>query len=244
MPDPIQRPGVLGVSILSEPPGPSSSRPVVRPPRTPIEQAVTEIWQAVLARELFDPDASFFEIGGDSLLATQVAARVRQLFGVELALPDLFETPTVAGMAERVQAGLCQEPGSQLPPLVPTGRTAGLPLSFTQERMWFIQALDPHSAAYHVALAVRLRGPLDIHALEASFNQLVQRHAALRTTFSAHTSCIGVFPSPQSANTAPFPFRTTHSTRDFWKSNRKSGRYVASNPSNVPICALASRNAR
>ncbi|HEX9936858.1 MAG TPA: amino acid adenylation domain-containing protein, partial [Longimicrobium sp.] len=124
----------------------------------------------------------FFELGGHSLLATRVVSSVREVFGVELPLRALFEGPTVAEMAERVEevrrAGL-----PVLPPVVPTERTDVLPLSFAQERLWFLDRLRPGEISYNLPFALRLRGALDVAALERSLGEIVRRHDALRTVF-------------------------------------------------------------
>ncbi|HEU4559698.1 MAG TPA: amino acid adenylation domain-containing protein, partial [Longimicrobium sp.] len=118
-------------------------------PRTPVEEVLAEIWAEVLRLERVGVTESFFELGGHSLLATRVVSRVREVFGVELPLRALFEGPTVAELAVRVEemrrAGL-----PVLPPVVPVERTGALPLSFAQERLWFIDRLEPESAAYNV----------------------------------------------------------------------------------------------
>ncbi|HEU4556496.1 MAG TPA: amino acid adenylation domain-containing protein, partial [Longimicrobium sp.] len=126
---------------------------------------------------------SFFELGGHSLLATRVVSRVRDAFAIELPLRALFEGPTVAELAGRVEemrrTGL-----PVLPPVVPAERTGALPLSFAQERLWFIDRLEPGSATYNLPAAVRLTGALDEAALERALGEIVRRHEALRTVFA------------------------------------------------------------
>ncbi|MFL5381523.1 MAG: amino acid adenylation domain-containing protein, partial [Longimicrobiaceae bacterium] len=152
-------------------------------PRTPVEEVLAEIWAEMLRLERVGVEESFFELGGHSLLATRVVSRVRELFGVELPLRALFEGPTVAELAVRVEelrrAGL-----PVLPPVVPAGRTRALPLSFAQERLWFIDRLEPGSAVYNLPLAWRLGGALDEAALERSLSEIVRRHESLRTVFA------------------------------------------------------------
>ncbi|HEX2077170.1 MAG TPA: amino acid adenylation domain-containing protein, partial [Longimicrobium sp.] len=151
-------------------------------PRTPVEEVLAGIWAEVLRLERVGANDSFFELGGHSLLATRVVSRVRELFGVELPLRALFEGPTVAELAGRVEemrrAGL-----PVLPPVVPTERTGPLPLSFAQERLWFIDRLEPGSAVYNIPMAWRLGGALDQAALERALGEIVRRHEALRTVF-------------------------------------------------------------
>ncbi|MEO1181181.1 MAG: condensation domain-containing protein, partial [Cyanobacteria bacterium J06636_28] len=122
---------------------------------------------------------NFFELGGHSLLATQIIARMRQIFHVNIAVRQLFETPTVAELA----TWLGEQRQSQQDAIPKAKRDHPLPLSFAQERLWFIQQLDPDSAAYNQTVAVRLTGNLCIDALHQSLQTIVDRHEALRTTF-------------------------------------------------------------
>ncbi|HLK55511.1 MAG TPA: amino acid adenylation domain-containing protein [Chthonomonadaceae bacterium] len=153
-------------------------------PRTPIEEGLAEIWSEVLRLDQVGVHSSFFDLGGHSLLATQVISRIRTIFAVELPLRVLFETPTIAGLAAHI-AGTSGSGASSAPGLVRVSREGRLPLSFAQQRLWFIDQLEPDSSAYHIPLAVRLRGSLDISALEQSLNTLVERHEALRTVFAS-----------------------------------------------------------
>ncbi|HEU4884734.1 MAG TPA: amino acid adenylation domain-containing protein, partial [Longimicrobium sp.] len=123
------------------------------------------------------------ELGGHSLLATRVVSRVRDVFAIELPLRALFEGPTVAALAGRVEE--MRRAGSPvLPPVVRVERTGALPLSFAQERLWFLDRLDPESATYNIPAALRLAGALDQVALERSLGEIVRRHEALRTVFA------------------------------------------------------------
>ncbi|HYH79590.1 MAG TPA: amino acid adenylation domain-containing protein, partial [Longimicrobium sp.] len=151
-------------------------------PRTPVEQVLAGAWATVLGRERVGIHDGFFELGGHSLLATRVISRVRQLFGVEVPLRALFEAPTVAELAERVEA-LRRLDLPQLPPVLPVARDRAVPLSFAQERLWFLDRLQPGSALYNVPDALRLSGALDVDALERALGEIVRRHEALRTVF-------------------------------------------------------------
>ncbi|MET0399988.1 MAG: amino acid adenylation domain-containing protein, partial [Longimicrobiaceae bacterium] len=152
-------------------------------PRTVVEEVLAGIWAEVLKTERVGVEESFFDLGGHSLLATQVISRVRQAFGVEVPLRALFEAPTVAALAARVEelrgAGV-----SPAPPIERVPRGGALPLSFAQQRLWLVDRLEPGSAAYNMAAALRLRGALDAAALRASLDALVARHESLRTTFA------------------------------------------------------------
>jgi len=153
-------------------------------PRDPAEELLAGIFAEVLRLDQVGIDQSFFELGGHSLLATRVASRVREAFGVDLPLRDVFEEPTVAGLAARVRSLLAAGSHRQEPPIVPVPRTGDLPLSFAQERLWFLDRLSPGSAAYNIPLALGLRGTLSVPALTASLAALAERHEALRTTFA------------------------------------------------------------
>ncbi len=152
-------------------------------PRGPVEELVAQIWAEVLRAERVGATDNFFDLGGHSLLATQVVSRVRVALGIELPLQRLFEAPTVAGLARAIEAARRAGEGTQLPPLVPVSRAGSLPLSFAQERMWFLHQIDSGATAYNLASAVRLRGKLDAAVLEHCFAELIRRHESLRTVF-------------------------------------------------------------
>ncbi|MET0396637.1 MAG: non-ribosomal peptide synthase/polyketide synthase [Longimicrobiaceae bacterium] len=155
-------------------------------PRTPAEEVLAGIWAEVLGTERVSVEAGFFDLGGHSLLATQVVSRARQAFGVEVPLRALFEAPTVAGLARRIEA-LRGAGASPAPPIVPTPRDgAPLPVSFAQQRLWVVDRLEPGSPAYNMPYALRLRGALDTGALRAGLDALARRHETLRTTFAEH----------------------------------------------------------
>ncbi|HZI16880.1 MAG TPA: amino acid adenylation domain-containing protein [Myxococcus sp.] len=151
-------------------------------PRTPVEEQLTGLWAGVLRLKRVGIHDNFFELGGHSLLATQLISRIRAALGVELPVRAFFEAPTVAALAARLES---QRPTAQAPALVPVPRTGPLPLSFAQQRLWFIDQLQPGSAVYNMPSAVRLTGRLDTAALERSLSWLIERHESLRTTFAA-----------------------------------------------------------
>ena len=150
-----------------------------RAPRTPMEEILAGIWSDLLGVGRIGAGDSFFDLGGHSLLGARVASRVRDAFGVELPLRALFEAPTLAGLAARIEAGQ----GETAPAVRRVPRTDGLPLSFAQERLWFLNQLEPGGSAYNLPLTLRLSGPLDVAAFAAALRGLVRRHEALRTTF-------------------------------------------------------------
>ena len=154
--------------------------PAAAPPRGVAEELLAELWCEVLDRPRVGRDDHFFHLGGHSLLALRLASRVERAFGVELPLRALFEHPTLRAQAERIVRGRVPE-ASEQPPLAPVPRDGPLPLSFAQLRLWFLQQLEPGSAAYNLPAAVRLVGPLRPAVLGAAFDEIVRRHEPLRT---------------------------------------------------------------
>ncbi|WP_095974863.1 non-ribosomal peptide synthetase [Pseudomonas ogarae] len=148
-------------------------------PRSQREQQVAAIWQEVLKLERVGLEDNFFELGGHSLLVTQVISRVRRTLGIEVPLRSLFEHSTLRDFVSAFELGQ----GEQSLVMVPVSRDKPLPLSFAQERQWFLWKMDPDSAAYNIPTALRLRGVLDKMALRRSFEALVARHESLRTLF-------------------------------------------------------------
>jgi amino acid adenylation domain-containing protein len=148
-----------------------------------VEELLAGIWSDLLGVTVVAPEDSFFELGGQSLLATRMISRVRTVLGVDLPLRALFEEPTLAGFA--ALAGRTQEGDarSAVPPLVRVPRTAALPMSFAQQRLWFLDQLEPGSFAYNLAGGVRLAGQLDVAALTGALSGIVRRHESLRTVF-------------------------------------------------------------
>lgn len=157
-----------------------ASEQVYMAPTSDTEKALAEVWQAILNREKIGVHDNFFEIGGHSLLATQIVSRVRKRFEIELPLRNVFEFPTIAELSRVVDSTKGSVP---LPSITPAPRTADLPLSFAQQRLWFLDQLDPASAAYNIPTAVRVKGPLEISALQKSLDEIVRRHESLRTIF-------------------------------------------------------------
>ncbi|MCP4660645.1 MAG: amino acid adenylation domain-containing protein, partial [bacterium] len=151
-------------------------------PSGPTEELLAGIWAAVLDLDRIGAEDNFFELGGHSLLATQVISRLRDVFGVELPLHQLFEAPTVARLAPAITAARALR-GRVAPPLRPQARHADLPLSFAQQRLWFFDQFHPGSAVYNMPSAVPLSGRLDGAVLRRSLNEIVRRHEALRTSF-------------------------------------------------------------
>jgi amino acid adenylation domain-containing protein len=151
-------------------------------PRTQVEQQLSEIWSSMLGVERIGVNDNFFELRGNSLLATQFVSTVREQFQIELPLRDIFDSPTVAGIAEHLNAAAQHESRALI--ITPVSREGDLPLSFAQRRMWFLNQLEPESAYYNVPLAMRLTGQLDTDALEKAINEVIRRHEVFRTTFA------------------------------------------------------------
>ncbi len=153
-------------------------------PRTPAEEIIASVWAAVLGLPRVGVFDQFFELGGHSLLATQVISRLRDALGVEVPLRHLFEAPVLAEFAARAETAQRAATGTLPPPLEPTAEAGERPLSFAQQRLWYLDQLEPGSPLYNIPTAVRLRGPLDADALARALNAVVARHASLRTTFA------------------------------------------------------------
>ncbi|NVZ51279.1 non-ribosomal peptide synthetase, partial [Pseudomonas sp. B6002] len=145
-------------------------------PHTALEQQVAAIWAQVLGVERVGLNDHFFELGGHSLLATQAISRVRHGLGLEVGLKALFDQPVLGAFVQALGAERVETH-----PIEPVERDQPLALSYAQERQWFLWQLDPHSAAYHVPSALRLKGALDQDALQRAFDTLVSRHESLRT---------------------------------------------------------------
>ena len=151
-------------------------------PRTATEEVLAAVWAEVLRVERVGIEDNFFELGGHSLLATRVVSRIREVFRAELPLRALFEAPTVAALAERVEAA--RGTASAVPPVRPREDAAApAPLSFAQERLWLLDQMAPGSAAYNVPTALRLSGALDAAVLDRALAEIVRRHQVLRTVF-------------------------------------------------------------
>lgn len=151
-------------------------------PRTPTEELLSNIWTEILSLRRVGLHDNFFELGGHSLLATQVVSRVRETFSVELPLRTLFESPTIAELAPSVESSLRSETGGTLAPIARVNREKDLPLSFAQQRLWFIDQISSRNTVYNIQVAVRLTGRLDHLALEKALNEIIMRHEVLRTT--------------------------------------------------------------
>ncbi|HEV3456042.1 MAG TPA: amino acid adenylation domain-containing protein [Thermoanaerobaculia bacterium] len=186
---PLTPNGKVDQRRLPEPREPGAEPGAAPAAMTGSERGLAEIWRELLKREQVAVDDGFFDLGGHSLLVTQLASRVRARFGVELPLAVVFESPGLGALAARLDQ-LLAAPGEgpaprTAPPIVAAPRTPDPPASFAQERLWFLDRLEPGLSHYHVTAAVRLAGRLDAAALARALAEVVRRHEALRTTFAA-----------------------------------------------------------
>ncbi|RCJ26208.1 non-ribosomal peptide synthetase [Nostoc minutum NIES-26] len=152
-------------------------------PRTPIEEMLAQIWTQVLKLEQVGIHDNFFELGGHSLLATQLLSRIRNIFKVELPLRELFARATVAELAQSIGQLQQQDLELSTPPILPRTENTQLPLSYAQQRLWFLDQLQPLGGLYNIPLTLRLVGVLNQTALEQSLQEIIHRHEALRTNF-------------------------------------------------------------
>jgi amino acid adenylation domain-containing protein len=148
----------------------------------PISEVVAELYAENLGVDRVSLHDDYFELGGHSLLAMRLASKIRLAFGVELPLRDIFDAPTPAKLSEAIQARLRTAAGEEAPPITRAPRDGDLPLSFGQQRLWFLDRLDANPL-YKVLWSLRLRGPLDVDVLSHSLSEVVRRHEVLRTVF-------------------------------------------------------------
>ncbi len=153
-------------------------------PETPIEELIGELWSDILGRSSIGIHKNFFALGGHSLLVTQLVARIRSALEVEMPVRVAFEVPTIAGMARWVEQALCKGEKIEMPPLLAVAYPEEIPLSFAQQRLWFLDQLTPNSTTYLNSGLLCFRGMLNSRALEWSIQEIVQRHESLRTTFT------------------------------------------------------------
>ncbi|MFD1582155.1 amino acid adenylation domain-containing protein [Microbulbifer halophilus] len=177
---PLNANGKVDRKALPAPDFSAQSAAGYRAPRTPLEEQLAEVWRELLGLERVGTGDNFFELGGHSLLATQLIGQLSRQLDREIPLRAVFEHPTVAAMAEWLSEGEgAGDPGPE-----PGPRPEVLPLSYAQQRMWFLQQLEPESPAYNLPGAVRLLGEVDSHCLRRALQLLVDDHEVLRTRFA------------------------------------------------------------
>ncbi|ODG96161.1 non-ribosomal peptide synthetase [Nostoc sp. KVJ20] len=170
-------------------PGCDRTRPALEEtfvaPRSPIEKTLAVIWAELLALEEIGVNDNFFQLGGHSLIATQILSRVREVFQVELSFHHIFENPSIAGLAQLIEQHSQLEQPLQRPVIQRIEREGLLPVSFAQERVYFIQQLAPESSAYQFQATMRFKGQLNVAVLQQCLNEIVRRHEIFRTTYPA-----------------------------------------------------------
>ena len=152
-------------------------------PETPMQEMVASVWSTVLKIESISIHSNFFELGGHSLLATKVISKIRDNLKVEIPLKSLFENPTIQTLSQALEAISEQQRSVNLLPIKPSYRPSLIPLSFSQERLWFLEQLEGKNSAYTMTGALQLTGSLNLEALEKSINKIISRHEILRTSF-------------------------------------------------------------
>ena len=178
---PLTPNGKLDRKALPAPEGRAYAARGYEAPQGEAEETLARLWAELLKVERVGRHDNFFELGGHSLLAVQLISRLRQALGMEVPLAALFARPVLADFA----ASLAQAPADTLPPVTAGERGDGpLPLSFAQQRLWFLGQLGEAGAAYHIPVGLRLKGRLDREALVRALDRIVARHEALRTTFA------------------------------------------------------------
>jgi amino acid adenylation domain-containing protein len=150
-------------------------------PRTEVEELIAQVWREVLKLDMIGIHDNFFNLGGHSLLATRVVARLSTSFKVDITLRKLFESPTVAGLAEHMEYLRHSQFGTSIAPIAPVDRTQPVPLSFSQRRLWYLHKVDANLPAYNIPAAFRIKGRLDTGALERALNEMIARHEVLRS---------------------------------------------------------------
>jgi hypothetical protein len=181
---------------------------------------VAEIWAEVLGIERVGRWDDFFTLGGHSLLAVQVVSRARQVLAVEVALGDLFTLPVLKDFARQLETAARAE----LPPIERADRSARLPLSYAQQRLWFLEQMGGLGSAYHMSRRMRLRGALHREALVRALDRLVERHETLRTTFPVRGG------EPEQRIGPPTAGRST------WSTGRWSARCWCAWPTTTTCC--------
>jgi amino acid adenylation domain-containing protein len=154
-------------------------------PRNALEQSLASLWSQLLPAQLISVNDNFFDLGGHSLLAARLVARIEMLLGVSVGLKEVFDSPTLAEMADAIRNELSGSRFGQPPPIRRVSRDSELALSFSQQRLWFLHQLEPLTTAYNMPVGMRLSGRVEVSALEQTFNRIIERHETLRTSFSS-----------------------------------------------------------
>jgi amino acid adenylation domain-containing protein len=153
-------------------------------PRSPVEEILTNIWADILSCPTVSIHDNFFALGGHSLLASRAAWRIAEIFPADISLKLMLQHPTISSLAQAMD-GLMHGSGTELSPIVAVSRSTDLPLSYAQQRLWFLDQLQPENDAYNVPIAMSIHGPLKQDVLLNCLNTIIARHEILRTTFSS-----------------------------------------------------------
>lgn len=191
------------------------------PPQDPLQAQLVGLWTELLVAGDIGIDDDFFDLGGHSLMATRLISRLRDLLGIEIPLRDLFEHPTIADFAARIRDIRAERQIRSEDATGPVTHTADHPLSFSQQRLWFLDRLLPGSAAYNIPVALRFTGTLDTAALERALREIVRRHAILRTTYHE----VSGEPIQRVAPDAALPI-AAHDLRGIAESERESSALI------------------
>lgn len=178
---PVTNNGKIDYRALPEPNFATSQTNYV-PPHTPTQQKLANIWSQILKIENIGIHNNFFELGGHSLLATQVISRIAKTFNIAIPLKLIFELPTISQLSQHIQTNQ-KNHNSGLPPIPTRQKKQHIPLSFAQQRLWFLSQLEPNNNAYNMPLALQIQGSLNITTLEKSIAAIIQRHQILHTNF-------------------------------------------------------------
>ncbi len=170
-------------------------------PRTAVEAQVAQVWAEVLGRSPLGVHANFFDLGGHSLIATQIVARLQHIFQRKLPVHLIFEAPTIAQLADRIEAMLEREQETKNLAITSSADSEQQMPSFAQQRLWFLEQLNPGTPFYNLPLAIRLDGTLDYQALEQSFAEIIRRHEILQTNFIGQQGRVFVVKSSHSPPT-------------------------------------------
>ena len=180
---PLNANGKIDRKALPEPQRKPADAPPSRPPSSPVEIALGLIWQDILHLPDIGVHDNFFKIGGHSLLAVRIIARINQAFKVDLKVGEIFENPTLETLAKRIQAGQKMEEYQQLTAGGPQAPGQGRKLSYSQERLWILEEMEGGMTAYNVSHAIRMVGEVDTGKVEESLRAVMRRHEILRTVF-------------------------------------------------------------
>lgn len=182
---PINRNGKVDIDALPEPNEEPDYEQQNNQPWSAYEEIIAGLWEDILGVKVRSTAETFFDLGGHSLLATRVASRVRDVLKVELPLRTLFEKPSLKALAAEVEVLKRLAPYEPLPEIVRVEQTGAIPLSFGQQRLWFLDQLQPFSSQYNSWRAILIKGTLDHDALKRAITEIVRRHEVLRTTYRA-----------------------------------------------------------